>query len=256
MICACGPPRSPFMFRILPIALVLAVASLAACSSETIQGDATPDTLPLPAPQAFEYRVGPGDVLRVNVAGHPELSSAPLRSGVTGSPVDGSGKIQLPYIGEVEVSGKTVFEVKASVELLLERFLKKPMADVAVVEFGSQRVYVLGEVNKPGMFVLDRPLTASQILALTGGFTSDANREQIALVRGRVAPENIVLFDADSLNSGGDFFVAAGDMVFVGRRAWSGVAAAARDLVPILQILALPVGTARDVALIQDYQRR
>ena len=98
----------------------------------------------LAGPLNFDYRVGPGDVLRVNVAGHPDLSSTPYQGNVSGSPVDGSGCIQLPYIGEVDVAHKTVFEIKGKVEAKLKKYLKNPMVDVAVIEFGSQRIYVLG----------------------------------------------------------------------------------------------------------------
>ncbi len=234
-----------------------ALLYLPACANQPAPTPPPPYDEPIPADQQlYDYYVGPGDVLRVNVAGHPELSSTPYKTNVLGSPVDGSGTIQLPYIGEVEVSQKTVFEIKKSVEELLKKYLKQPAVDVAVIEFGSQRIYVLGEVENPGMFVLDRPLNVFQALALTGGFTDDANREQIARVRGKVDPENIELFDAETVNVRGGLMVASGDLIFVGRHKWAGVGAVARDLVPLLQLIALPVGTARDVALFQDIRDR
>jgi polysaccharide export outer membrane protein len=156
----------------------------------------------------------------------------------------------------VDVAHKTVFEIKGKVEAKLKKYLKNPMVDVAVIEFGSQRIYVLGEVRNPGMFILDHPMTALQALALTGGFTDDANREQIAWVRGSVDPDNIVLFNAETLNSSGDIRLVSGDMIFIGRHKWAGVGAVARDLVPILQLISLPIGTARDVALFQDIRDR
>ncbi|MDP6964148.1 MAG: polysaccharide biosynthesis/export family protein [Planctomycetota bacterium] len=226
------------------------------CASEAIESNATPATLPPAQSLSFDYIVGPGDVLRVNVAGHPDLSSAPYKQNMIGSPVDGRGDIQLPYIGCVSVAGKTVFDIKTGVEDKLKKYLKRPLADVAVIEFNSHRIYVLGEVRQPGMFTLDRPMTALQALTLTGGFTDDANREQIALVRGSVNADNIVVFDAEHLTAGGDFALAANDMVFVGRHKWAGVGAVARDLVPILQLISVPVGTARDVALFQDIRDR
>ncbi len=248
------------MLRILHPSLFLTLVGAATisfgCSSEAIEANATPATLPAVQNLSFDYLVGPGDVLRVNVAGHPDLSSAPYKQNMIGSPVDGRGEIQLPYVGSVVVAGKTVFEIKGVVEAKLQKYLKRPAADIAVIEFNSHRIYVLGEVRQPGMFTLDRPLTALQALSLTGGFTDDANREQIALVRGKVDPNNIVVFDAEHLSAGGDFALAAGDMVFVGRHQWAGVGAVARDLVPILQLISVPVGTARDVALFQDIRDR
>ena len=209
-------------------------------------------TLPPPSLPQFDYLVGPGDVLRVNVAGEPELSSAPYKANVPGSPVGASGAIQLPFIGVVPVSGKTVFQIKEDVEARLLQYLKVPSVDVAVVEFGAKRFYVLGEVQKPGMFILDRPITALQAVSLTGGFTPDANRKQIALIRGAVKAENIALFSAERLTAEGNFAIAPGDMVFVGRHSWAGASQVARDLVSVLQLISLPVGTARDIAFFQD----
>ena len=244
--------RIPFSFLLTTIL----VSGLTSCAGETIEANATPATLPPAQALTFDYLVGAGDVLRVNIAGHPDLSSAPYKQNILGSPVDGRGIIQLPYIGEVEVGGKSVFEIKKEVEAKLRKYLKRPLADVAVIEFNSHRIYILGEVRLPGMISLDRPMTALQVLSLAGGFTDDANRKQIALVRGPVGADNIVLFDVETLNAGGDFALASGDMIFIGRHRWAGVGAVARDLVPILQLISVPVGTARDVALFQDIRDR
>jgi polysaccharide export outer membrane protein len=229
-------------------------ASLFGCGSAPV---IAPDPLPAGSAAAslnltFKYRVGPGDVLRVNVAGHPDLSSSPYKLNILGSPVDGSGAIQLPYVGVVPVTGMTVFEIKIEVEKRLLKYLKRPSADVAVVEFGSQRIFVLGEVQNPGMFVLDRPITALQALSLTGGFTADANREQIALFQGPVAVDNMKSFNAITLAGSANAILRPNDLIFVGQRAWAEESQMARDLVPILQLISLPVGTARDVALFQD----
>ncbi len=228
---------------------------MAACSTPEL---AAPATSPANAISSlnFDYRVGPGDVLRVNVAGHPDLSSAPYKQSIPGSPVDGRGTIQLPYIGAISVSGMTVFEIKEKVEQKLKRYLKRPAADIAVVEFGSKRVFVLGEVQNPGMFILDRPMTALQALSLTGGFTGDADRKQIALFSGPIALDNLKAFDATTLEGAAANFLKSNDLIFVRQRGAAGWAQWARDLVPVLQLVSLPVGTARDVALFQDIRDR
>ena len=205
---------------------------------------------------AFEYRVGPGDVLRVNVFRHPELGSQPYRTGMPGTPVDGSGFLSLPLLDPLEVSGRTVFEVRDAITSALGEYLKRPRVDVSVVEFGASRVYVLGEVLTPGMFVLDRPVTLIQVLAMAGGFNSDANRRQVALLRGGISEENLFLFDVEDLDPVAGSWVRPNDVIFVSRTEWASLGAAARNLVPVLQLVSLPVGTARDVALFQDLLRR
>jgi len=236
--------------------LLVLLAFIAACSSSAIQSTTTPADLPAPVATTFAYLVGPGDILRINVSGHPELSSAIYETNAPGSPVDGRGNIQLPYVGSLHVAGKDVFEIKLLLEKSLLKYLKRPSVEVDVLNFNSHRIYVMGEVRLPGSFILDRPLTAMQVLSLTGGFTDDANREQVALIRGDITPDNIVLFDAEHLNDGGDFVLHSGDMLFISRHKWAGVGAVARDLIPILQLISVPVGTARDIALFEDIRNR
>jgi len=171
---------------------------------------------------------------------------------VPGSPVAADGTIALPLIGPVDVRNATVFDVQERVTEKLREYLKDPRVDVAVVEHGAHRVFVIGEVRQPGMFVLDRPMTVLEALSLTGGFTNFANREQVALLRGPIAAENVLLLSADDLDPRAGTWLQNGDVIFVGRRSWAEVAQAAQDLVPILQAISLPVSTVRDVAIFQD----
>jgi polysaccharide export outer membrane protein len=243
------PPTLMNQFFLFPLSLVLIACSTPELAPSQVSG-------PITTSLTFDYKVGPGDVLRVNVAGHPDLSSTPFRQNILGSPVDGSGCIQLPYLGEVTVSGMTVFGVKSVVEERLLKYLKRPAVDVAVVEYGSQRIFILGEVQKPGMFVLDRPMTALQALSLTGGFTADANREQIALFQGAVAVDQMQTLNAITLEGSVGELMRPNDVIFVSQRDWAEASQMARDLVPILQLISLPIGTARDVALFQDLRNR
>ena len=89
------------------------------------------------------YRVGPGDVLEVTVAGRPELSRLPT--------VQTTGVIWLPQLSEVRVEGLTPVEIgRKLTELLARRDDPGPMVTVAVREYRSQFVWVRGEVNRPG----------------------------------------------------------------------------------------------------------
>lgn len=239
------------------IAVTLWAASCASEPPELVDREIPEALIEVPPPvgPTFDYRVGPGDVLRVNVFGHPELGSQIYRGSAPGTPVEASGAISLPAIDPLPVTGLTVFEIRDAVTGSLRRYLRNPRVDVSVVEFGANRVYVLGEVRNPGMFVLDRPLSMIQALALAGGFNEDANREHLALVRGAIAEENIFLVNAEHLDPVASVILQPNDVIFVGRRKWASIGAAARDVVPILQVLSLPVGTARDVALFSDLVR-
>ena len=196
---------------------------------------------------AAEYLVGPGDVLRVNVYGHPDLSSQILRDNAPGSPVDGAGRIQLPLVGAVEVGGMTVLEVRAAVSGALRQYLKEPRVDVAVTEFGAHRFVVLGALARPGVYQLKRPITALEALAGAGGFASTANRDQVVWMRGGLAEENLVMLDGNALDGNAAGLISPGDVIFVGRRTWADRAEAVRDVIPFLQAVSIPISTAAAV---------
>jgi polysaccharide biosynthesis/export protein len=208
--------------------------------------------MPIPA---FEYLVGPGDVLRVNVFRHPELGSGIYRANTPGSPVDAGGMISLPLIGDVIASGRTVFTVRDEIETRLAAYLRTPKADVSVLEHNAHRFYVFGEIRRPGVFIMDRPTTAMEGLALAGGYTLDADRMNVALIRGPIAEENITIFDTKDLDPVAGSILQSGDILFVTQRKWASIGQAARDLVPLLQLVSLPIGTARDVVLIEDIRK-
>lgn len=134
------------------------------------------------------YRVGPKDVLLVTVWDHPEIT-LPLGQYRTdssaGSMVDDDGTIFFPYVGHIAVTGLTVPEVRAKLTLQLAKVLQKPQADVKVLVYRSQKVYVGGEVRNPAVYnVTDVPLTLSEAIARAGGFLPTADDSRLVLTRG------------------------------------------------------------------------
>lgn len=246
-----------FLAFLLPAFCSVALSGCGSSPPEIVEASSgVPEGIPsLPPVEVFDYPVGPGDILRINVFRHPELSSAPYRANQPGTPVDASGNISLPLIGEVMASGRNVFEIRDEVRERLGGYLREPRVDVAVVEHKAHRFFIFGEVRQPGAFFLDRPTQAIEALALAGGFTTDADRNHVALVRGPIAEENIYLFDTEDLDPSAGRYLQNGDILFVTQRDWATIGQASRDLVPLLQLLSLPVGTARDVVLIEDIRK-
>jgi polysaccharide biosynthesis/export protein len=132
----------------------------------------SPEPAPSPTPSP-EYRVGPGDVLEVEVFGNPDLSRTPT--------VQTNGMVALPLLGEVPVAGLTLAEVKTRITARLgSDYLVHPQVDVRVKEYQSQFVTLLGEVSTPGR----RPLRGGQarlidVLVEAGGLTPRASGELI-----------------------------------------------------------------------------
>jgi polysaccharide export outer membrane protein len=145
----------------------------------------------------------------------------------------------------------TVLGVRDAVTDALRQYLRDPRVDVAVTEFKAHRFVVLGEVRKPGVYGLERPITALEALAQAGGFSGSANRDQVIWMRGGLAEENLVLLDGAALDAQASGLISHGDILFVGRRTWADRAEAARDVIPLLQIVTIPISTAASVVTLE-----
>jgi polysaccharide export outer membrane protein len=125
-------------------------------------------TAPSHPPTDIDYRVGAGDVLDVQVLGHPDLSRS--------ATVQTNGNIALPLLGEVPVAALSVAEIKAKLTSLLGRdYLVSPQLEVEVKEYSSQFVTVLGEVNQPGRKPLRGRTRLLDALLDAGGFKPSAS---------------------------------------------------------------------------------
>lgn len=139
-----------------------------------------------PAP----FRLGPGDVLSVSVWKQPALSLQ--------LPVAPDGTLRYPLAGQIEVQGRTLAEVESALAARLGEQLREVLVTVSLVQVQSYRVYVLGEVLRPGELVLRTPVTVVQALAMANGFTPFAKREKVLVVRRRGATETRETFDYEA----------------------------------------------------------
>src|SRR4051795_1644823 len=98
------------------------------------------------ADQANEYRLGPGDKLRIEVYKDPQLSQSVQ--------VRPDGKITLPLIGDMEATGRTPIELRDTIAASLKDYINNPTVTVIVVEALASQVYVMGEVTHPGTMQL------------------------------------------------------------------------------------------------------
>jgi polysaccharide export outer membrane protein len=187
-----------------PFAL-LALLAAPACRS-TLTG-------PWPPIEAAvqEYRIGPGDLIRVAVFGNNDLSSR-----VTVRP---DGRMTLPLLGEVSVTGKTVNDVTREITEGYRRFVQDARVAVIIEEVHSYRVFVLGKVTRPGEFEARTPLTITQAMALAGGTTRGANVDAIVVLRrganGRDERYEVSLTDILDGHTQQNFTLRTGDTIMV-----------------------------------------
>jgi len=128
--------------------------------------------------QQTQYLIGPGDVLQIIVWDHPELTipAGSFRDAETsGQQVGDDGYLFYPYVGLVKATGMNIAALRDVLTDKLSAYIQDPQLDVRVVGFRSQRVYVVGEVNEPGLLPLnDVPLTIADAISLSGGLTAEA----------------------------------------------------------------------------------
>jgi len=138
-----------------------------------------PDATAKPAASVLavgpDYKIGPQDVLRIDVWKEPDISRT--------IPVRPDGKISLPLLNDVQASGLTAMELAASLKDSLSKYLTNPQVTVTVQEINSRRVYITGEVNHPGTFPLLPNMTVLQALSSAGGFTQFARLKNIYVLR-------------------------------------------------------------------------
>ncbi len=129
----------------------------------------------VPATTDTSYRIGPQDVLKVDVWKELELTrSVPVRP---------DGKISLPLLNDVQAAGLTAMELANNITEGLKKFINNPQVTVTVTEINSRRVYVNGEVTRPGAFALLPNMTVLQALTSAGGFTQFARTNKIYVLR-------------------------------------------------------------------------
>jgi polysaccharide export outer membrane protein len=122
-----------------------------------------------------EYKIGAQDVLRIDVWKEPEISRT--------APVRPDGRISLPLINDVQAAGLTATQLAAVIADGLKKYITNPQVTVGVTEINSRRVYVTGEVTKPGAFALLPNMTVLQALSSSGGFTQFAKLKSIYVLR-------------------------------------------------------------------------
>jgi len=165
-----------------------------------------------------DYRIGAGDMIRIDAYGNDEISGEFL--------VETTGNIAFPLLGSVEVQGRTASEVSKYLEQMLEKdYYVDVQLQVEVAGFQSQPVTLLGEVGRPGTYYLRGPTTITQLLADAGGLsagcgpTLELRRQEV--VDGEVAPR-VMTFSTVKLRTGEDgrdVEVRAGDVVSVSAKA-------------------------------------
>lgn len=158
-----------------------------------------------------EFYLGPGDVLEISVWKDEALSRQVV--------VRPDGKISFPLIGDVVARGRTVSQLREAVEGKIKAFVPDAPVNVMVIQVGSPKVYVVGKVAKPGLYIMGEPLRVMQVLAMAGGMTPFAKKNDIIIIRKDNGGQQVYPFNyskvADGKDLGQNIRLEPGDTVVV-----------------------------------------
>lgn len=154
---------------------------------------------------AYQYLIGVGDLVRITVWDHPELTNpAGNTTGqLQGQVVLPDGTFYFPFLNKVKAAGRTTDEIRVEMTRNLEKFIRSPQVDVYIQPngFRSQKIYVSGEVSQPGFFpITDVPTRLSDAIAQAGGLSKEADLSNVTLQRNN----QTVVLDAYRLLYQGD----------------------------------------------------
>ncbi len=191
--------------------LATALAALFTVVPQAAPDDKLDDKKAAPTPPGLteEYRVGPGDKLRIEVYKDTQLSQSVQ--------VRPDGKITLPLIGDLDATGRTPIELRDTIAKSLKEYITNPTVTVIVVEALASQVFVMGEVSHPGPVQIFGPTTIMQVLAMAGGFKEFANTKDVRVLRPNGTSVQTIRFNyKEAVNAETKpLFVRAGDTVIV-----------------------------------------
>ena len=160
---------------------------------------------------AARYEVQPSDVLEVSVWREPELTKQVI--------VRPDGAFSFPIVGEVNAVGKTVEELRLELVQALRRIIPDVVVTVSVLEIKGNKVYVIGQVNQPGEFIVNPRVDVIQALSLAGGTTAFASPSEIFVLRRDNGQQKRLPFNFEAVQRGRDLeqnvLLRSGDVVVV-----------------------------------------
>lgn len=140
------------------------------------------------------YLLEPGDVLQISVWEEPDLMHELL--------IRPDGRLSFPLVGEVEAAGRSVAEIDELITERLRPYIAEPAVNVTVLLTNGSRIYVVGRVNRPGVFPLDGELDVLHALTLAGGLAEFADVKNIRIIRRTEGGHVAIEFNYEDMTRG------------------------------------------------------
>ena len=157
------------------------------------------------------YKILPGDILQISVWGEEDLQDQVL--------VRPDGGISFPLCGDISAKDRSVVDLQDEIATRLSRYVSDPVVTVSVAEVQGNKIYVIGQVARPGFFVVNPQVDVLQALSMAGGTTPFANLNDIKILRRNGSAQEVLEFRYNDVINGRrleqNIILQSGDIVIV-----------------------------------------
>jgi polysaccharide biosynthesis/export protein len=207
------PARRSFGNSLFLLGLIFlqACATVEKPAIEPAVTDLAPAESTVKKPRVSDVVLGPGDVMEIAVYRQDDLNKK--------IQIPPDGRIFYPFVGEVQAAGMSVVRLRDTITEGLSPYVMNPQVSVAVTALRSEKVFILGEVERPGIFALEAGMSVLEAISGAGGFTPDAKWSNVLLIRnGLDKPQMASLNLKETLKRGNlsqNVTLASGDILYV-----------------------------------------
>jgi polysaccharide export outer membrane protein len=198
------------MRRVFLLFAILLALTTFICAQTQLQPAAAP-AKPGTTVDPETYVIGPNDVLQITVWKEPDMSMSSV-------PVRPDGNISLPLLNDIPAAGLTPIQLSAVLAQKLQKLVQDPKVTTVVTAVNSKRVFVLGEVAKPGPIAMLPEMNVLQALSIAGGFSQYANTKKVYVLRNEAGKQKRIAFDYKQAVKGDakvDLILQPGDTIVV-----------------------------------------
>jgi polysaccharide export outer membrane protein len=189
--------RISMILRVVAVAAAFALPAAAQTAQpQAVQHDAAgspaaAEKVPEGITPPSDYLIGPDDHLTVMFWREKDLSADVI--------VRPDGKISLPLLNDVQAAGLTPEQLREKVTDEAKRYVEDPVATVVVRQINSRKVFITGQVEKPGPYPLTAPTTVLQLISTAGGLKEYAKRDKIVIMRTENGKQTSLRFNYDQV---------------------------------------------------------
>jgi polysaccharide biosynthesis/export protein len=182
---------------------------------------------------AFDnYTIKTGDILNILILPSEELSREVI--------VQKDGNINLALVGDIKAAGATIKELTEKIRLELGRFVNNPQVSVTLKEFGTKKIYIMGQARAPGVYEYKDGMKLLELMSIAGGYTNDAELANIKVFRGKEKKDIIEVNMNDVIDRGQlekNLDLMADDIVYIPQKGLSAFNWFTNNILPGLYLL-------------------